>query len=193
MPSDEKTEKLLIEYQPYIHSIVKRFKVSKFDEEDLYQAGLVGLFKAIKHYDENYAVKLSTYAFKYILGEVSKEYAKLNLYGKKKYNQIRSYVSKNCDKTTDELINELRITKETFFEAISKVDKIIYLDDDLVDSIKDSNFVLDYDLTSEEELLWRYYVHYKLNQAEIAKKMGTSQATISRKLKKVALKIKGEA
>ncbi len=193
MPNDEQTEKLLIEYDLYIRSIVRRFKVSKFDEEDLYQAGLLGLYYAIKKYDDKFNVKLSTYAFKYILGEISKEYAKLNLYGKKKYNQIRRYVLENTDKTTEELIKELNISKEIFFDAISNADKIVYLSDDLVDLIKDPHISKKYDFTSEEELLWNYYVHYKLNQAEIAKKLGLSQATVSRKLKKLGLKIKGEA
>lgn len=190
MDNDELIECLLIEYKPYVKRIVKRFKVSKFDEDDLVQAGLLGLYNAIKRYDPKFNVKLSSYAFKYILGEVSKEYAKLNLYGKKKYNQIRTYVNEHSDKTTDELINELKVSKEVFFEAIFKVDQIIYLEDDNTPVMPSSTYLIDNDLTSEEIMIWQYYVHYKLNQGEIALKMGVSQATISRKLKSIAIKIK---
>lgn len=53
MYNNEEIEELLIEYKPYIRSIVKRFKVNAFDQEDLFQAGQLGLFKAIKYYNTN--------------------------------------------------------------------------------------------------------------------------------------------
>ena len=75
----ENIDDILNSYDKYIKSIVNKYNVSKFDKDDLYQAGLIGLFKAIKRYDESFNVKLSTFAFKYIIGEINKEYAKLNL------------------------------------------------------------------------------------------------------------------
>ena len=82
MLSNYEIEELLIKYEKYIKSIVNKYKVSAFDKDDLYQAGLVGLYKAIKNYKDEYNVKLSTYAFKYIIGEINKEYNKLNIYGR---------------------------------------------------------------------------------------------------------------
>lgn len=40
--------------------------------EDLYQIGTIGFIKAIKRFDENFEVKLSTYAVPYILGEIKR-------------------------------------------------------------------------------------------------------------------------
>ncbi len=55
-----------------IWSIVKRFTSRGFEVEDLYQIGCLGFIKAIKRFDTNYDVKLSTYAVPYILGEIKK-------------------------------------------------------------------------------------------------------------------------
>ena len=57
MENDE--EFLLIKYEKYIKKIVHRFKVSPYDEDDLYQAGLMGFIQAIRHYDKNKNVKLT--------------------------------------------------------------------------------------------------------------------------------------
>ena len=41
-----------------------------YSMEDLYQAGVVGLIKAYKKYDESSSCKFSSYAYKFILGEM---------------------------------------------------------------------------------------------------------------------------
>ena len=42
------------------------------DKEDLHQVGMIGLIKAYNNYDESKEAKFSTYAFPYVVGEVSK-------------------------------------------------------------------------------------------------------------------------
>ena len=53
-------------------SIVKRFLGRGYDSEDLYQIGCIGLIKAIKRFDINLEVQLSTYAVPYIMGEIKR-------------------------------------------------------------------------------------------------------------------------
>lgn len=183
-------DELILKYDKYIRSIVRRFKVTSFDEDDLYQAGCLGLYKAIKNYDNTKDTLLTTYAFKYILGEISKEYAKLNLYGKKKYNEIRNYILKNANKTTEEIINDLKISKDTYFQALSMIDKTIYLSDDLIDLVKDNTANVYLNLDESDYELFNLYVKYKLSQQEIAKLKNVSQSTISRKLHKILSKIR---
>ena len=55
-----------------IWSIVKRFKDRGYELEDLYQIGSIGFIKAVKRFDVNFEVKLSTYAVPYILGEIKR-------------------------------------------------------------------------------------------------------------------------
>lgn len=55
-----------------IWSIVKRFQNRKYETEDLFQIGAIGLIKSIKKFDKQYNVKLSTFAVPYILGEIKR-------------------------------------------------------------------------------------------------------------------------
>lgn len=192
LPNDE-IDDLLKQYEGIIRKIVNRYKVSSFDKEDLYQAGLLGLFKAIKNYKEDYNVKLITFAFKYIIGEVNKEYKKLNLYGRVDYNKIRNYVYMHSSLTPEEICKELKITIETFYDAVSRVDQIMYLEDDTRDAIADNKSYIDLELDKDEELLYQYYVVRRLTQSEIAKLLNVSQSTVSRSIKKLKIKIKERA
>ena len=53
-------------------SIVKRFLGRGYEGEELYQIACIGFIKAIKRFDTNYDVRISTYAVPYILGEIKR-------------------------------------------------------------------------------------------------------------------------
>ncbi|MCI8575550.1 MAG: SigB/SigF/SigG family RNA polymerase sigma factor [Bacilli bacterium] len=53
-------------------SILKRFNNSKYNLDDLFQVGVIGLIKAIDNFDLSYNLKLSTYACPLILGEIKR-------------------------------------------------------------------------------------------------------------------------
>ena len=53
-----------------VHSIAKRFKGRGEDYDDLYQAGCVGLIKAVDNFDESKGFLFSTYAVPMIIGEM---------------------------------------------------------------------------------------------------------------------------
>lgn len=52
-------------------SLLQRFD-SKYDSDDLFQVGVVGLLKAIQNFDLKYNVKFSTYAVPMIIGEIKR-------------------------------------------------------------------------------------------------------------------------
>lgn len=189
METNDDIEFLIAKYEGIIWKIVNKYKVSSFDKEDLYQAGLLGLFKAIKNYKSEYNVKLITYAFKFIIGEVNKEYKKLNLYGKVEYNKIRNYVYLNNTLTPEEICHNLKISIETFYDAVSRVDQIMYLEDNVRDEILESR-TFELDLDKEEEILYQYYVVRRFTQSEIAKLLNISQSTVSRNINKLRKKLK---
>ena len=58
--------------QGLIWSIVKRFTGRGYETEDIYQIGAMGFVKAIRKFDIEYDVKLSTYAVPYIMGEIKR-------------------------------------------------------------------------------------------------------------------------
>lgn len=61
----------LLEYENLIYKIISKYP-KRFDKDDLYQVGMIGLIDAYKHYDNSYDTKFSTYAYYYIIGEVNK-------------------------------------------------------------------------------------------------------------------------
>ena len=65
------TNEMALEYIPYIKGIAKKFEGYK-NKDDLIQVGFLGLIMAKKNYKEELNVKFSTYAYKYIYGEMCK-------------------------------------------------------------------------------------------------------------------------
>ncbi len=53
-------------------SILKKFNNTKYNMDDLFQVGVIGLIKAIDNFDLSYNLKLSTYACPLILGEIKR-------------------------------------------------------------------------------------------------------------------------
>ena len=53
-------------------SLIKRFRIKNLGADDVFQAGCVGLIKAIDGFDINVGVKFSTYAVPMIIGEIKR-------------------------------------------------------------------------------------------------------------------------
>ena len=103
--TENKLIDLIKENKKLICSIINKYtKYYEFD--DLYQVSVIGIIKAYQNYNENYNVKFTTYAYKYILSEiinyvnnsklikVSREYNKLY----KKILETRTILTQNLMK-----------------------------------------------------------------------------------------------
>lgn len=55
-----------------VHSCANKFRGRGIEYDDLFQAGCIGLIKAVDAFDEGRGVKLSTYAVPVILGEIKR-------------------------------------------------------------------------------------------------------------------------
>ncbi|MBQ3235663.1 MAG: sigma-70 family RNA polymerase sigma factor [Clostridia bacterium] len=53
-------------------SIIKRFPSVKISKDDMFQAGCVGLIKAVDNFDASFGVTFSTYAVPMIIGEIKR-------------------------------------------------------------------------------------------------------------------------
>ena len=53
-------------------SIIKRFRLKNANSDDVFQAGCIGLIKAIDNFDLSVGVKFSTYAVPMIIGEIKR-------------------------------------------------------------------------------------------------------------------------
>ena len=70
---DEKArERFIIGNMRLVLSLVRRFWAKKANADDVFQAGCVGLIKAIDNFDLSVGVKFSTYAVPMILGEIKR-------------------------------------------------------------------------------------------------------------------------
>ncbi|MBO4472210.1 MAG: RNA polymerase sigma-F factor, partial [Clostridia bacterium] len=54
-------------------SIVKRYRNTAIEYDDLLQLGSLGLYKAIMHFNQDFGVRFSTYAVPMICGEIKRQ------------------------------------------------------------------------------------------------------------------------
>ena len=126
--NEEEMTKLIQENNGLIWSIVKRFTGRGYEIEDIYQIGCIGFIKAIKRFNSEFEVKLSTYAVPYILGEIkrflrddgpiklSRSIKELNVKIKELQKEHLNKTGKEI--TLQELAKELKVSKEEITMAI---------------------------------------------------------------------------
>ena len=121
-------EQRITENLRLVHSCCKRFVGRGIEYDDLFQAGSLGLVKAVDGFDESKGLKLSTYAVPVILGEikrlfrdggsvkVSRSLKELSL----KASRLSEQLSKTLGRepTVNELAEKLSVTPEELSEAL---------------------------------------------------------------------------
>ena len=199
-------ESLIKENEGIIYKIASRYK-DYYSIDDLYQAGCIGIIKASKNYSSDSTCKFSSYAYKYILGEIVdfirkdkaiimsnesytiyKRYLKAKDLLERKYNRSISF-SEVClfmnieERTMLSIIESVSVSKT--MEEVDYFKK----EDVSLDDIINLNNGLDL-LDSEEKKLidYRYYQGY--TQMETASLMGISQVKVSRNERLILNKIK---
>ncbi len=174
--------------------------------DDLYQAGIIGLIKAYKKYDWSSSCKFSSYAYKFILGEmidfirkdrnivvsdevfdIYKRYLKVKDLLFIKYEreasieEISAFMDISCDKLIM-IIESVAFTKEIDFECFDDnreyIDNKILIDNEL--SLLDS--------FSKSLINYRYYQGF--TQSETAKILGISQVKVSRNEKLILSRLR---
>ena len=65
-------EKFIVGNMRLVLSLIKRFRIKNLGADDVFQAGCVGLIKAIDGFDLSVGVKFSTYAVPMIVGEIKR-------------------------------------------------------------------------------------------------------------------------
>lgn len=197
----------LLDYEGLIYSIISKYS-SRFDKDDLYQVGMIGLIDAYKHYDNSYDTKFSTFAYYYIVGEVNKyirESSSLKV--SKNLVNLKKKVLKTKDVMTQKLGREpTNLELSLYLEVDEKLIDMSFIATDEVDSLDDiyeeaktydktSAEILDLKneimMLSEEEkklIFMRYYED--LTQSETSDVLGMSQVQVSRNETKILKKLK---
>lgn len=216
---NEKLNDIVERNSRLIWSIVKRFQNRRYESEDLFQIGAIGLVKSIKKFDTAFDVKLSTFAVPYILGEikrfmrddgivkVSRSLKELN----SKISMLRKEYEKIGEELTIEKIEkELKETKENILLAMELDNQVKSMDEEIYDENQENNLynyvrsesheestvnkiILKDELSrlneKERNIIVLRYFYNK-KQSEIAEKYGISQVQVSRIEKKVLLKMR---
>ena len=197
----------LLEYDGLIYKIISKYP-KRYDRDDLYQVGMLGLIDAYKHYNSNYDAKFSTFAYYYIVGEVNKyirENSSLKISRniielKKKILECRDVMTQKLGRapTNLEISLYLDVDISLIDSALVATDEVASIDDNinLIKSYDDTSpEVLDLKgelnkLSSEEKRL--IYARYfeDLTQSETSNILGMSQVQVSRSESKILKKLR---
>ena len=208
----------LAEYDALVFSGVGDY-IKYFDKDDLLQAGREGLVKACKKYDETRNIKFSTYAYKYILGEVvkyirgassvkvSRDLIKLNGSVERAKDLMRQRLGR--EPSIEEVSLFLDVDVGQIEEAVLATSEVSSLDatydidgegSEFYNSIGTTDQDMDLEfidlrseiskLDSEERDLIISRYYYDLTQQETSNVLGISQVQTSRKEKKVLEKLR---
>lgn len=191
----------LLNYDGLIYSIINKYP--KDMREDLYQAGMLGLVDAYKHYDPNARSKFTTYAYYYIVGEVNKfirESSNLKLSKdliklKRSIYKVYDLMTQKLGRTPSnlEIALYLDIDVEDVDLAINSDVGFVDIDSSNIkyDNIDNIDLMLEIDRLNrdERELIINRYFN-DLTQSEVSKIMGISQVSVSRSEEKVLRKLR---
>ena len=198
-----------------VHSIAKRFKGRGEEYDDLYQAGCVGLIKAVDNFDESKGFLFSTYAVPVIMGEIRRLFRdggaiKVSRSLKEKSIKVQAIREKFIKRelrepTIDELSNLCKIGTEELSEVLNVINPVVSLScstedgDDIIDiPVDDTEKLFNRlsvrqalkDLSNDELLLIKYRYYEGKTQSETAKFLGISQVQVSRREKQLLTKLR---
>lgn len=208
----------ILEQKPLVDGIVNKFYWWYSEKEDLYQAGMMGVTKALTNYKEEKKAQFSSYAYTFILGEitdfirkdknvkVSRDLIRMN----KQIEYTRDILRQKLmrEPTDFELSIYLDISEEELFfiksscmetksldetyeeqEDMTYYNSVKTYDRDMDGTIIDLRKELEKLSLEEKQIIYsKYYEGY--SQSEISDSLGMSQSQVSRKENKILQKLK---
>ena len=207
----------VLQYDGLVYSIINKFSFYG-DRDDLYQVSMIALLNAYKNYNkESSTAKFSSYAYFYIVGEVTEYIRKSKPYKvskdiiklSKKVEYVRDYLRQKLGREVSDLevslyldidinmiasINEINLNVKSLDDVYNDDNNSYYnsvsvYDNNLDSDIMDLRNELNKLSAEEKKIIYdKYYRGY--SQSEISKELGMSQAQVSRKENKILEKLK---
>ncbi len=200
-----------------VHACAARFRGKGIEYDDLYAAGCLGLTMAVGRFEPERGLKLSTYAVPVILGEIRRLFREGGTVKLSRPLQERSVKARriaeayrrehNAEIRIEELADRLGTDVYAAQEALNAAQSTLSLSYEGDDGRRG----VDVPVPSPEEALTdrlslreaigalpqedrrlielRYFRHK--TQSDTAKRLGTTQVQISRREKKILLKLRG--
>ena len=198
-----------------VHCIANRFIGRGAEYDDLYQAGCVGLIKAVDNFDESRGFLFSTYAVPVIMGEIKRLFRdggaiKVSRSLKEKSIRVQAIREKFINSelrepTLSELASLSGFCEEELGEILNVINPIVSLSV----SNEDGENILDIPFDDSDEVLNKISVHQALKtlsntellivkyryfegktQCEAADLLGISQVQVSRREKQLLTKLR---
>lgn len=198
-----------------VHCIANRFIGRGAEYDDLYQAGCVGLIKAVDNFDESRGFLFSTYAVPVIMGEIKRLFRdggaiKVSRSLKEKSIRVQAIREKFINSelrepTLSELASLSGFCEEELGEILNVINPVISLSV----SNEDGENILDIPFDDSDEVLNKISVHQALKtlsntellivkyryfegktQCEAAELLGISQVQVSRREKQLLTKLR---
>ncbi len=209
-------EEFIKENLGLVHSICRRFSGRGIEYDDLYQAGCMGLVKAVDAYDFELGFAFSTYAVPVIMGEVrrlfrdggavkvSRSIKELHFKIVKADETLRQKL--NHEPTVNEIANYLNVDVAEISEAICASQSVVSLTVENDDGVSEIDLpVVDHqeeiynkiliqtatkELNDTERLIIKYRYFDLLTQSKTAELLNMSQVQVSRAEKRILLKMR---
>ena len=215
---DVHREKFIENNLGLVHSCANRFRGKGIEYEEMYAAGCVGLIKAYDAFDKDRGVQFSTYAVPVILGEIKKLFRdggmvkvtrsikELSL----KVNYTRDALQKKLgqEPTMKEIASELKVSVEEIAQAVAAATPPMSLTAAFEDEDGQSEFdipiesaeeeltnimglkyaISDLDTEEKRIIYLRFFKNY--TQSTTAEILGKTQVQVSRKERKIILKLR---
>lgn len=216
MMTNNERDKYVNENLGLVHSCAKKFKGRGIEYDDLFQAGCIGLVKAIDKFEADRGLKLSTYAVPVILGEMKRLFRDNNpikigrtlkeLSLKVTRTATQFIAEKGREPTINELSEIMSVAPELISEAldasVQPISLTVYNDDgeSQIDipidppDIKTTELfalrqVLD-ELPSTDRSLISLRFFKNKTQSQTALELGMTQVQVSRREKKILLSLR---
>ena len=202
---------------PLVHSLCKRFSGKGIEYDDLFGTGCMGLVKAVDNFKPELGFSFSTYAVPVILGELRRLFrdggsVKVSRSVKELFVKIQSAkesLSKSLQRepTVSEIAEHLGVTAEEVCFSLDALRPVVSLTDnsdsgdtkqldikepegtdDILNKITIENAMLKLEKEEAEIIRLRYFKF--LTQTEAARRLNMTQVQISRKERKILLKMR---
>ena len=166
-------EKFIVGNMRLVLSLVKRFWAKNANADDVFQAGCVGLIKAIDNFDLSVGVKFSTYAVPMIIGEIKRYLRDGNSLRVSRSIRDTAYrvlkvreaiEERDEEATTDKIAAEMEVAVSEVVYALDAISDPVSLYDPVYNKAGDTLLLMD-QLCDEKNNDEVWTEHVALNEA----------------------------
>jgi RNA polymerase sporulation-specific sigma factor len=145
-------DRFIIGNMRLVLSLVKRFRIKNYGADDVFQAGCVGLIKAIDGFDVGVGVKFSTYAVPMIIGEIKRYLRDGNSLRVSRSIRDMAYKvlkareaieSRDEEATTQRIAEELKVAEREVVYALDAISDPVSIYDPVYNKAGDTLLLMD--------------------------------------------------